>query len=100
MTRGQREHPAAGRAAAGDLAHRADEVAQAQLVAAEAPRLERAVEAGIDERLVRLVEEASRRLGRGLPFAEHGHERLRPGQQLGRRESGSGGAISVVAVMC
>ena len=83
---GQREHPAARRTASGDLAHHADEVAQAELVAAEAARLERAVEAGLDERFVRLVEQAARRLRRGLPFAEHGHELLRPRQHLGRRQ--------------
>ena len=105
VPRGQREHPAARRAAAGDLAHHADEVAQAQPVAAEAARLERAVQTRLGERLVRLVEEASRRLRCGLPFAEHGHERLRPGQQLGRgevrlrrRDLGRRGHVSTVTI--
>jgi hypothetical protein len=47
---GQRQRPAAGRAAAGDLGHHSRERVEAELVAAEAARLEDPVEPGIHER--------------------------------------------------
>ena len=82
----QREHPPARRAAARNLAHDPHEVAEAELVAAEPTRLERAVEARIDECSVGLVEKTTRRLGLGLPLPKRRAQRLRAREHLRRRQ--------------
>src|SRR5581483_2141026 len=55
VPRSEAEAPAGGRAAGRERHHEPPEGGEVELVAAEAPRLERAVEAGVEESLVELL---------------------------------------------
>jgi hypothetical protein len=78
----QREAPAGRRAAAGDGRRQAEERRQVELVAAEAAWLEHAVEAGLDERGMRLLVHVAALLGRRLLVAQQRLHGLGAGDQF------------------
>ena len=82
---GEREDPAAGRAPARQLDGDAQEGLEAELEAAEAPRLDDAEEARLDVVAVGLVGEAAERLAFGLALAQRVAHRGGSGHQLVRR---------------
>ncbi len=102
MAGGQRHDPAAGRAAARNLEHDAQEGRRVELVTAEAAGLYRAIEAGGGEFVVGRLRDAAERLAFILSRAQHRQHVARPldhgggGQvRFGRRDDGpaSHGAI-------
>ena len=86
MAGGERERPAGRGAAPRDLGHDRDEVAQGELVATEAARLQSAVEARLDEVGLGLVEDLPGGLGGGLALAEERREGDRALEHLRGRE--------------
>src|SRR5439155_8972950 len=57
---------------------------QIELEAIEAPGLQNAIEAGLDERAVGLFGQAAQRLTLGLALAEHRAQRISSGENVGR----------------
>ena len=83
---GQRQHPAARRAAARHLHHLPDEGRHVAFVAAEAARLDDAVEAGRQEVALGRRGQSAERLALALAQAQRRAQRLRPRQEIGRRQ--------------
>ena len=87
---GERQHPAGLRTAARDFRHHAVEGRHVELVAAEAARLDDAVETRADQLGVDVIRHAAERLAVGLPRAQHGTQRGRAGDHAGGCEVGFG----------
>ncbi len=92
MAGGEGQHPAGLGAAAGHLHHHLVEGRHVELIAAEAPRLDDAVEALADQLGVDVVGHAAQRLAVGLSRAEQGTQGDRAFQHLGGRQIGLGRA--------
>ena len=86
VARGQRVGPAARRAAARELDRDARERREVELVAAEPPRLQDPIEAGLHEVAAGLVGHAPEALALLLALAEHRHHGAGALDHLGRRQ--------------